>query len=103
MKIIFTPKTSLGRWSIKLIALFFAFLGLFFLFVGLEESGGHTFFSNFKLSLSILAAGISGVSSFLTGSIGIIKNKERAIFVWLATLMGFFVLFWIIAEILFPH
>jgi len=51
----------------------------------------------------MLIAGISGVCSFALGLISIIKNRERSIFVFIATIIGFFILYWILAEILFPH
>jgi hypothetical protein len=43
------------------------------------------------------------ISSFFTGIIGIIKNGERALYVYISTLLGFFVLLISLAEILFPH
>lgn len=103
MKISFIPKTHLGKWSVLLIMLFFALLGLFFLLVASGERGGETFFSNLKLTIPMLIAGISGVCSFALGLISIIKNRERSIFVFIATIIGFFILYWILAEILFPH
>lgn len=99
----FIPKTYLGKWTIGLIVFFFAFLGLFFIFVKLGERGGETFFSNPKLAISILIAAVCGIAAFFSGIIGIVKNKERSILVFLATLIGFFVLFWSFAEIAFPH
>jgi hypothetical protein len=103
MKINFLPKSCLGRWSVGLIISFSLFLGVFFIFVDLGERGGDTFFSNLKLTIPMIIAGASGVCSFLTGFIDIVKNKERSVFVFLATLTGFFVLFWILGEILFLH
>jgi len=103
MKINFMPKTYLAKWSVGLIVSFFVFLGLFFLFVDLGERGGDTFFNNLKLTIPIVVAGISGISAFFIGLISIIKNRERSVFVFMATLLGFFVLLWVLAEILFPH
>ncbi|MBR9706159.1 hypothetical protein GOV14_03935 [Candidatus Pacearchaeota archaeon] len=103
MKINLTPKSNLGRWSVGLIISFFVFLGLFFLFVKLGERGGDTFFSNLKLTIPMIIAGLCGVCAFLTGFTSIIKNKERSVFVFLVTLMGFFILLYILAEFLFPH
>ena len=103
MKINFTPKTHLGRWSVVLIILFFTFLGLFFLFVDLGERGGDTFFSNLKLTIPMLIAGTCGVGSFFVGLVSIIKCKEHSILVFLATILGFLILLWILAEFLFPH
>ena len=103
MKINLRPKTYLGKWSAWLIVCFLVFFGLFFLFIGLGERGGSTFFSNLKLTIPYLIAGICGVASFFTGIIGIFKDKERSILVFLSTIIGFFVFLWILAEFLFPH
>jgi len=97
------PKTRLGNLVIILILIFFIFLGLFFLFVFLGERGGATFFSNLKLTIPIMIAVISGISAFFIGSSSIIKKKERAISVFLATILGFFILLWVLAEVMFPH
>jgi len=103
MKINFTPKTHLGKWSIVLIISFFIFLGLFFIFVNLGERGGDTFFSNLKLTIPMLIAGISGVGCFFTGIISVFKNKEKSVLVFLSIILGFLILLWILAEVLFPH
>lgn len=92
MKISFAPKTHLGKWSVGLIISFFVLLGLFFLFVDLGERGGATFFSNLKLTIPMLLAAISAISSFFVGLIGIVKNKERSVSVFLAIFVGLFVL-----------
>ena len=93
----------MGRWSIGLIASLFLFYVLFQLLVASGQRGGETFFSNLALTIPILLAGISGLSAFLTGIIGIIKSKERSVLVFLATTIGFFVLTFWLGEVLFPH
>ena len=55
------------------------------------------------LTIPILLAGAAGVLSFLTGIIGVIRNRERSILVFLAMLVGLFVLLFSIGEIAFPH
>jgi len=50
-----------------------------------------------------LLAGTSGVFAFLTGFIGVIRNIERSILVFLAMLIGLFVLFFCLGEVIFPH
>lgn len=103
MKTTSTPKTYLGKLSVGLIIAFFVFLGLFFLFVTLGERGGDIFFSNVKLAIPTLLAGISGIATFFIGLISIIRSKERSIFVFLATTIGFFVLIYVLVEISVPH
>ncbi|MFC1929728.1 hypothetical protein ACFLW6_02520 [Chloroflexota bacterium] len=55
------------------------------------------------LTIPILLAGAAGVLSFLTGIIGVIRNRERSILVFLAMLVGLFVLLFSIGEVAFPH
>ena len=102
MSIKFFPQSKLGKWSVGLIAAFAIILGVFFLLVASGERGGMTFFSNLKLSLTGLSAGVCGIAAFIVGLISLIK-KDRAILVWLATAVGLFVLWFVAAELLFPH
>jgi hypothetical protein len=60
-------------------------------------------FTNLVLSVPMLIAGISGISAFFTGIIGILKSKERSVLVFIAVLIGFFILVFILGEFLFPH
>jgi len=103
MRISLTPKTTLGRWSIGLIASLFLFYVLFQLLVVSGQRGGDTFFSNLTLTIPILLAEISGVSAFVTRIIGIIKSKDRSVLVFVATVIGFFVLAFWLGEVIFPH
>jgi len=103
MKLHFIPKTRLGKWSIWLIIAFIALFIAFQLFVALGQRGGATFFSNLALSVPMLIAAISGISAFFTGIIGIIKSKERSVLVFIASIIGFFILFFVLGEFLVPH
>jgi len=103
MKVHFIPKTHLGKWSAWLMVAFIVFFGLFFLFIASGQRGGATFFSNLWLTVPMLLAGISGISAFFTGIIGVIKDRERSVLVYLAILIGLIVLLFCLAEIIFPH
>jgi hypothetical protein len=103
MRVNFVPKTNFGKWSVGLIIAFFAFLTLFQILLASGQRGGDTFFSNPLLVLPLLLAGICGVSACFIGIIGIMKRRERSIFVFLATAIGFFVLLFVLGEILSPH
>ena len=96
-------KTRLGKWSVGLIVIFFLSLATLYLFIALGQRGGEGFFSNLLLAIPGLVAGISGIFAFFAGIISIFKHKERAVLVFLSTAIGFFVLLWCFAEILFPH
>ena len=100
MKLRFIPKTHLGQWSIWLITVFIV---LFIIIVASGQRGGATFFSNLALSIPMVIAGISALLAFFTGIIGIIKSKERSVLACSSTIVGFFILLWVSAEILFPH
>jgi len=103
MKVHFTSKTLLGKWSIGLaVASIVLFISIqFFVASGLRDS--YKFISGLLLTIPVPLAGISGVSAFFTGVIGIIKSKERSVLVFLSTMIGFFVLFFLLGEVLFPH
>ncbi|MBN2100442.1 hypothetical protein JW710_00910 [Candidatus Dojkabacteria bacterium] len=104
------PKTKLGNWSIGLIiAMPFLFLlGRFFIDLFYESvSSGDTILEDIAkrpaLGLSMLAGMGSGVSAFVTGLIAIIKQKERALLVFVSTVLGALVVLFLIAEIVYPH
>ena len=103
MRANYKPNTVLGTWSVRLIVAFLLFFILFFVFATSGQKGGDTFFSNLSLAIPILIAAVLAVSAFFTGIISIFRNRERAIFVFLSTAMGFFVLLFGLAEIMFPH
>jgi len=103
MRISLLPRSALGRWSVGLLAAFAVFFAAFELLVASGQRGGETFFSNLALTIPILLAGTSGVLTFLTGLIGVVRNRERSILVFLAMLVGFFILLFSIGEVAFPH
>lgn len=103
MKIHFKPKTTSGKWSVGLIIVFIVLLVLFQLLVASGQRGGETFFSNLILTVPMLIAGVSGVSAFAIGLIGVIRSRERSIAVYLATLIGLLVPLFVLGEIIFPH
>jgi hypothetical protein len=103
MKIRYKPFTILGKCSVWLIIVSLSFFIVFYALVASVQRGGDTFFSNLALTIPMLIAAISAISSFFTGIISIIRNRERAIFVYVSTIIGFFVLLFGLGEIIFPH
>jgi site-specific recombinase len=97
------PTTKLGKWSVGLIINFGIFLGLFIYIVSLGYRGGDTFFSQPALATPIIIAGASGVASFITGIVSIIKHTKRSILVLVSTTLGFLVTLFMLGEILSPH
>jgi hypothetical protein len=55
------------------------------------------------LAFSMLAGMAAGISAFITGLYTILKQKERALLVYLSTMMGGLLIFYLIAELAFPH
>ncbi len=104
MKSAFLPTTTLGKWSISLaISLFFLFiLSLAITILG-HQTGGETFFDNLYISVPMFLAGISGIAALITGIICILRYKERSVLVFMAALIGLFVLFLVLGEFLAPH
>ena len=103
MRVSYKANTTLGIWSVRLLVVFFLFLLIFYALVASGQRGGDTFFSNPVLTVPILIAGLSAVGAFFTGIICIVRNRERAVSVFLSTAIGFFVLLYGLAEIIFPH
>jgi hypothetical protein len=104
------PKTVLGKWSLGLII---AMPILFVIGTSFTNSlyksvpAGDTILADIAnrpaLALSMLAGFASGISAFITGLTAIIKQKERALLVYLSTLMGALLILFLVAEISFPH
>ena len=106
----FIPKTKLGGWSVGLIA---AMAILFMIGSSLSDSlyesvpAGNTILADIgarpALALSMLAGMAAGVSSFITGLLGLIRQKDNALLVYLSTVVGGLLTLYLIAELIFPH
>jgi len=109
MKINLTPKSNLGRWSVGLIVIMPLLFYIGMSFVSFYESvpAGKTIPRDIVVrpgvALPMLTGFVSGIAAFFCGIIGIIRKKDYSVLVFISTTMGFFVLLWILAEILFPH
>lgn len=104
------PKTTLGKWSIGLIVAMPLLFLLGWLFMGIfyeSVSGGDTILEDISkrpaLALTMLSGMVSGVSTFIVGLIAIIRNKERSLLVYIATVVGALFILFLMAEIAFPH
>ncbi len=109
MKINFAPKSDLGKCSIGLIVMVPILFYIGISFVSFYESipAGKTIpydiVARPGVALPMLAGFVSGIAAFFCGIIGIKRKKDYSILVFISTMMGFFVLLFILAEILFPH
>ena len=97
------PATVVGRWSLALFGLgvvgFMAMVAV----VGLGQTGGDTFTDNWWISGPALVAALGIVGAFATGLYAILRQRERAALVILATVIGGLVTFFIIGEVSTPH
>jgi len=110
MKINLTPRTKLGRWSLGLIV---AMPVLFFVGASLKNSlyesisAGRTILEDIvkrpALALTMLLGMVAGISAFITGFMAIIREKERAVLVYIATFIGMLFVLFLAGEVLFPH
>ena len=109
MKINFAPKSRLGKWSVGLIVIVPILFYIGMSFVSFYESvpAGktipHDIVARPGVALPMLAGFVSGIAAFFCGIIGITKKKDHSVLVFISTMLGFFVLLWILAEFLFPH
>ena len=102
-RILGLPGTWVGWWSVGLAVAFFVFFGLFQTLVAAGQRGGATFFSNPWLALSLLTAAGSAIAAGVTAAVAIFSKGERSLLVFLALLLGLFVLVFALGELLVPH
>ncbi|MBG0788580.1 MAG: hypothetical protein H0S79_26120 [Anaerolineaceae bacterium] len=104
------PKTKLGKWLVLLVPVM---IGLFYLGSSLADtlyegvSSGNTLFQDIAkrpfLASSMLTGFGAGIAAFVTGLVGILKQKERALLVYGSTIIGAALIVFLILEIAFPH
>lgn len=88
MKMTLFPQDSAGKWSTGLSAAFVVLIWL------------KMQYSIHIMTFAIAALGLAG---FAFGITAIIKNKDRSLFTFLSVLVGLVIIFWIAAEIIYPH
>jgi len=105
----FLSKTTLGKWSIALIVVvpIFFYIGMSFVdyyeFVPAGKTIPHDIVVRPGVALPMLAGFVCGIAAFFVGIIGIARKKDHSVFIFLSTAMGFLMVLWCLAEILFPH
>ena len=105
-----TPKTTPGRWSVVLI------LSMPILFIigrsfanSLYKStpAGDTILKDIvarpALALTMLAGMAAGISAFLAGLLTILKQREKALLVYVATAIGALFMLFLAGEVIFAH
>lgn len=92
MKIQLWSETKTGKWAASLTLIFIIFIVLKFMNVAI-----------IRLPFPTPLIAVIGVVGFIMGVISIIKNKDRSLLVLLSILIGLLIIFWVAAEIAFPH
>jgi hypothetical protein len=93
------PSTRWGWWSIGLEIAFLVLLVIFFDLIASGQEGGDTFFSNPLLAFSLLAAAVAAVAGGMIATVAMIWKGERSLLVFIALLIGLFVLFFAVGEL----
>jgi len=104
------PETKLGKWSVGLIIAIPLLLIIATSFTNsLYQSipAGDTILADIAvrpaLALTMLAGMISGILAFITGLLDIVRTKEKAVLVYISSLIGALFVLFLSGEILFPH
>jgi hypothetical protein len=104
------PKTIPGKWSVGLILampVLFFIGALFTGWIYRSVPAGETLLADLAarpaLALTMLAGMAAGISAFILGFLGIVRQKENALLVYASTVIGALLLIFLIGEILFPH
>lgn len=104
------PVTKSGKWSLGLIALMpiLLFIGTSLISPIYDSvSAGGTLLSDLTarplLVLFMLGGTAAGISGLITGLVAIIKGKEKALLVYLSTVIGGLVTLFLISLLIFPE
>jgi hypothetical protein len=108
MEINFTPKTRAGKWAMRFTI---AFAALYLVSVGIvgltqKQINGEIIMDSWVqpfLAVFGISAIVCGILAFIFGMLSFIKYKEKTIFIYIALLVGFLVLSFILGEFLIPH
>jgi hypothetical protein len=105
-----TPKTTFGRWSVGLIV---AMPILFVIGLSFTNSiyksvpAGGTILVDISarpaLALTMLAGMVAGVSAFVAGLLAVVRHKEKALLVYVSTVIGALLTLFLVGEVAFPH
>jgi len=93
MKIQLWSKTTAGKWATILTLLFIVLMSLKLLTLGIS----------IRIPLPTPFIAGLGVIGFIMGIVSFVKNKDRSLLTLLSIPIGLLIIFWIAAEIMFPH
>lgn len=104
------PKTKPGWWSVGLIVampILFALGSSFTNLLYNSVPAGETILADIAarpaLALTMLAGTAAGISAFIVGLLAIVRQQEKALLVYVSTVIGAMLILFLTGEILFPH
>ena len=97
------PRTRFGKWSVIFLGLFIVFFAIAQIIVASGQRGGETFFDNLYISIPMSLVAFSGILAFAFGLYSILKQKERSVLVFIATIIGFLMLIFMVGELVGPE
>lgn len=104
------PISILGKWSVGLIItmpLLFIIGTSFTNSLYKSVPSGDTILADIAmrpaLALTMLAGMASGISALITGLLAIIRKKEKAVLVFISSLIGALLVLYLVGEVLYPH
>ena len=98
MKIDFMPRTRLGEWSVWLNAFF---LIVIFISIFLVNILRVLSYNDHWWDATVPIIFLASIIGFILGTITIIKNKERSLFVFISVVIGFLAILYIPLHSLF--
>jgi hypothetical protein len=99
-RIIGLPSTRLGRWSVGLAITFFVLFPLWIFYaMYLRPIPRPTFFSDPLHAILLLSAAAAAIAGGIAGAFAFVVGRERSFAVILSILIGAFVIYWTIGEL----
>jgi hypothetical protein len=99
-RIIGLPSTRLGRWSVGLAIAFFVLFPLWMFYaIYLRPIPRPTFFSDPLHAILLLSAAAAAIAGGIAGVFAFAVRRERSFVVILSILLGAFVIYWTIGEL----
>ena len=102
MKFWFMPVSKAGKYSLGLIVVSIVLIGVMIAIgSGIETpTVSEGFFNNLPLALLTLVAFISGICSFIAGLVALIKSKDYSILVWICLIVGAFIIYFGVSQMI---
>lgn len=98
------PCSRLGWCSVGLAAAWLVLFGLWWFYVtSWRPIARPTFFSDPLHACLILAAAAAGIGGAVAGVLALAVKRERSVLIVLSILLGAFVLYWTIANLINPN